>query len=166
MIEKLIEGVDYFVEFWQFPNYAADIFVDPNDDGTFTIVFNSRYTREQLMQHVPHEFVHILRNHFGDDRDRDEIEAEADELAPLVEVDTSGDVTVVSMVTPKPEPAPPAAAAADVPMIPHYMTLRGLTLGELNASESLLTFGMGNDAAKIRAAFLQALSDNEPLVVR
>lgn len=166
MIEKLIEGVDFFVEFWQFPNYAADIFVDPNDDGTFTIVFNSRYTREQLMQHVPHEFVHILRNHFGDDRDRDEIEAEADELMPFVKVDTSGDAAVVSMALPEPEPAPPAADAANVPMIPHYLTLRGLTLGELNASESLLTFGMENDTAKIRAAFLQALSDNKPLVVR
>ena len=121
------------------------MFVTPNDDGTHTIVFNSRFTREQLLKDVPHEFVHILKNHFQDDRNVADLEAEANGRTK--------------------EPALPVLVPT-VPKIPHYLTLRGLTLGELNASESLLTFGMENDAAKIRAAFLQALMDDKPLVVR
>lgn len=140
MLEKLIEGVDYFVCFWDFPNYASNMFCSPNDDGTFTICFNSRFTREQLLKDVPHEFRHILLNHFQDDRDVAELEAEADGIMP--------------------EPAPA------VPTIPHYTTLRGLTLGELNAAQSLLVYGEDKDTAKLRAAFLQAIASNDALVVR
>lgn len=77
MFDGLIEGADYFVVEWCFPNYASDMFVVDNPDGTHTINLNSRFTREQLIARAPHEFRHIIQNHFRDERPIGEIEAEA-----------------------------------------------------------------------------------------
>lgn len=136
MLEKLIEGVDYFVCFWDFPNYASNMFCSPNDDGTFTICFNSRFTREQLLKDVPHEFRHILLNHFQDDRNVEELEAEADGVA----------------------------AAEEAPQIRHYLTLRGLLLGELEQANELIVFG--SDSAKTAEALRLMMDSTAPLVVR
>lgn len=137
MLEKLIEGVDYFVCFWDFPNYASNMFCSPNDDGTFTICFNSRFTREQLLKDVPHEFRHILLNHFQDDRNVEELEAEADGVAP---------------------------AAEEAPQIRRYLTLRGLLLGELEQANELIVFG--SDSAKTAEALRLMMDSTVPLVVR
>ncbi len=141
MFGTLIEGVDYFVRFWDFPNYASNMFCSPNDDGTFTICFNSRFTREQLLKDVPHEFRHILLNHFQDDRNVAELEAEAEGKA------------VATVQEPKP-----------VPTIRHYLTLRGLLLGELEQAKELTVFGKTDDA--LRDMLLKALNSTEPIVVR
>lgn len=137
MLEKLIEGVDYFVCFWDFPNYASNMFCSPNEDGTFTICFNSRFTREQLLKDVPHEFRHILLNHFQDDRNVEELEAEADGVVP---------------------------AAEEAPQIRHYLTLRGLLLGELEQANELIVFG--SDSAKTAEALRLMMDSTAPLVVR
>ena len=73
----LIEGVDYFVERWNFPNYASDMFCVDNGDGTFTINLNARFTREQLLASAPHELRHILFNHFQSEKSLAQIEREA-----------------------------------------------------------------------------------------
>jgi len=75
----LTEGVDYFIHLVDFPNCASPICVTPNDDGTFSVYANARYTIEQIKRSLPHEIVHMIYNHFGDDRQIEEIEAEADE---------------------------------------------------------------------------------------
>ena len=75
--EGMIEGADYFVVEWCFPNYASAMFCVDNADGTHTINLNARFTREQLIALSPHEFRHIIKNHFQDERPIDEIEAEA-----------------------------------------------------------------------------------------
>lgn len=73
----LIEGRDYFVAVWCFPNYASDMFVVQNPDGTFTLNLNSRFTREQLLKNVPHEFRHMVLNHFQCEKCIADIEREA-----------------------------------------------------------------------------------------
>lgn len=73
----LIEGSDYFVVEWCFPNYASDMFVADNGDGTFTINLNARFTHEQHLASVPHEFRHIILNHFQSDKSITDIEKEA-----------------------------------------------------------------------------------------
>lgn len=77
MYENLIEGADYFVVEWNFPNCASGMFCVDNADGTFTINLNARLTKEQLLAISPHEFRHIILNHFHDDRPVEELEAEA-----------------------------------------------------------------------------------------
>ena len=77
MYENLIEGADYFVVEWCFPNCASAMFCVDNTDGTFTINLNARLTKEQLIANSPHEFRHIIKNHFQDERPIAELEEEA-----------------------------------------------------------------------------------------
>lgn len=77
MYENLIEGADYFVVEWCFPNCASAMFCVDNTDGTFTINLNARLTVEQLIANSPHEFRHIIKNHFQDERPIAELEEEA-----------------------------------------------------------------------------------------
>ena len=53
------------------------MFCVDNADGTFTINLNARLTVEQLIANSPHEFRHIIKNHFQDDRPIAELEEEA-----------------------------------------------------------------------------------------
>lgn len=73
----LREGEDYFVDYWNFPNYASDMFCVQNPDGTFTLNLNARFTWEQLLERAPHEFRHIILNHFQSDVGIADIEKEA-----------------------------------------------------------------------------------------
>lgn len=73
----LVENEDYFVDYWNFPNYASDMFCVQNLDGTFTLNLNARFTWEQLLNRAPHEFRHIILNHFQSDRDIADLEREA-----------------------------------------------------------------------------------------
>ena len=77
MYENLLEGADYYVAEWSFPNCASAMFCVDNTDGTFTINLNARLTYEQLIANSPHEFRHIIKNHFQDPRPIEELEAEA-----------------------------------------------------------------------------------------
>lgn len=74
----MIEGADYFVRVVDFPNWASPMFTVQNADGTYSVYLNARYTREQLRHRFPHEIVHMRENHFQDERDISELEAEAD----------------------------------------------------------------------------------------
>lgn len=77
-IDDLVEGIDYFVYYSQFPNYANPSSVTPNDDGTFTIYLNTRYPPDFLENHLRHELRHIARGHFDDTIPISLIEREAD----------------------------------------------------------------------------------------
>lgn len=71
------EGIDYFIRVVNFPGYASPICVTPNDDGTFSVYANARYTTEQIKKALPHELVHMEENHFHDERAVTELESEA-----------------------------------------------------------------------------------------
>ena len=59
-----------------------------DEDGEPVILLNARYTREQLMERLPHEFAHILLGHLHDPRPVSELEAEADKEKAVVMIDT------------------------------------------------------------------------------
>ncbi len=73
----MTEGQDYFIRIVNFPNWASPICVTPNDDGTYSVYANARYTMEQIKKHLPHELIHMEKNHFQDDRCVSELENEA-----------------------------------------------------------------------------------------
>lgn len=77
----MIEGADYFIRVVDFPNWAAPCCTVENEDGTYSVYLNGRYTQEQLRQRFPHEEVHMRENHFQDERPVSELEAEADGMA-------------------------------------------------------------------------------------
>lgn len=135
---------DYFIRFITLPPKVPAAVVC-NDDGTFDIYINDLLSDSQRKKALEHEIDHIKEDHFYSLQPVGEIEAHANAVS-------RGEVC---------EPQ----KEQDVPMIPHYLTLRGLTLGELNAAGGLLTFGMKNDTGKIESAFLQALLGNDALVV-
>lgn len=71
------ENVDYFVRIVNFPNWSSAICVTPNDDGTYSVYANARYSREQIKKRLPHELAHMAMNHFHDERRIEIIESEA-----------------------------------------------------------------------------------------
>ncbi len=73
------EGIDYFVRVVDFPNYGSPVCVTPNDDGTYSVYANARYTMEQIKKRLPHEVIHMEKNHFNDERRVEDIEGEADD---------------------------------------------------------------------------------------
>lgn len=73
------ENQDYFIRMVNFPNWASAICVTPNDDGTYSVYANARYTIEQIRDKLPHELIHMIENHFNDERDVMTIEREADQ---------------------------------------------------------------------------------------
>ena len=74
----MTEGVDYFIRLVDFPNYASPICVTPNDDGTFSVYANAKFTKEQIKKRLPHELIHMRENHFNSERRTAELEEEAD----------------------------------------------------------------------------------------
>lgn len=76
--DDLVEGIDYFVYYVQFPNYANPSSVTPNSDGTYTIYLNTRFPPEFLADRLEHELRHIARGHFEDTLPIELIEREAD----------------------------------------------------------------------------------------
>lgn len=77
----MTEDQDYFVRLVDFPNWASPVCVTPNDDGTFSVYANARYTIEQIKKHLPHEMIHMEENHFNDERCTLALEEEADDKA-------------------------------------------------------------------------------------
>lgn len=74
----LIEGVDYFVRLDDFPVCTCGGLVHPNEDGTFTILLNSRLSRAQNLESLKHECKHILHDDFWRDVPLEVMEKEAD----------------------------------------------------------------------------------------
>lgn len=74
----LIEGCDYFVKMVDFPVCSCGGLVRPNDDGTFTILLNSRLSWQQNMESIKHERNHILHDDFWRDVPIEVMEREAD----------------------------------------------------------------------------------------
>lgn len=74
----MIEGIDYFVRYVQFPNRANDGCVIVNDDGTFDIYLNTLYDMEHLKEKLQHELRHLENEHFYIDAPIALIEKQAD----------------------------------------------------------------------------------------
>lgn len=66
--------------------WDSRMFTVENEDGEDVVVLNARYTREQLMERLPHELAHIARGHLRDQRPVSELEREADRkwTVPLI----------------------------------------------------------------------------------
>ena len=62
-----------------FGNWASRMFVITDENGEVTLFLNARFTREQLLEHLPHEIGHLLMGHFSDERSVRELEREAEE---------------------------------------------------------------------------------------
>lgn len=75
------ENQDYFIRMVNFPNWASAVCVTPNDDGTYSVYANARYTIEQIRDKLPHELIHMIENHFNSDRPLTDLENEADDKA-------------------------------------------------------------------------------------
>ena len=63
----------YRVVLWDMPSKVKAL-TSVNDDGSHTVMINSRLSKEQQMRCFLHEFEHIKMNHFNCFRSVDEIE--------------------------------------------------------------------------------------------
>jgi hypothetical protein len=143
---------DYFVRYITLPPKVPAAVVC-NNDGTFDIYINELLSDAQREKALKHEIDHIKEDHFYSDQ-------------PIGELEAHANAASVGKAYKMQKAVPAAANVQKVKTIPHYTTLRGLTLGELNAAQTLLVYGEGKDTAKLRAAFIRALSSTKPLVVR
>lgn len=73
----MIENVDYFVRFADFPVCSCGGLVKMNEDGTFTILLNSRLSYDQNTNSLQHELNHIKNGDFYRDAPIDQIEKDA-----------------------------------------------------------------------------------------
>lgn len=60
----MIENVDYFIRFVDFPVCSCGGLVMVNDDGTFTVLLNSRLSHQQNIDSLRHELSHISHDDF------------------------------------------------------------------------------------------------------
>lgn len=60
----LIEGADYFVKFVDFPVCSCGGCVCLNDDGTYTVLINSRLSHQQNLDSMVHEYNHMAHDDF------------------------------------------------------------------------------------------------------
>lgn len=72
---------DYFVRVVDFPPTVEGVTV-PNDDGTFDIYLSSHLSPARRKECLEHELRHIFRDHFYSERPVEDLEREADGLAP------------------------------------------------------------------------------------
>ncbi len=91
---------DYFVRVVDFPPTVEGVTV-PNDDGTFDIYLSSRLSPARRKECLEHELRHIFRDHFYSERPVEDLEREADGLAPAA-------APVSDPAPQKPEPPKPA----------------------------------------------------------
>jgi len=68
-MRKLSYGVDYFVYLVELP-WGVYGTSEANEDGTYTILINSRYTVERQEITLVHEILHCSLGHF--DRDQED----------------------------------------------------------------------------------------------
>lgn len=73
----MIENVDYFVRLVDFPVCTCGGIILLNDDGTYTILINSRLSHDQNLDSLRHELNHIKNGDFYRDDPIEQIEKEA-----------------------------------------------------------------------------------------
>ena len=73
----MLENADYFVHLVDFPVCSAGGIVLLNDDGTYTVLLNSRLSREKNADSLKHEITHIEKDDLYRDDPISQIEAEA-----------------------------------------------------------------------------------------
>lgn len=73
----MIENVDYFVKLVDFPVCTCGGIIMLNDDGTYTILINSRLSHAQNLDSLRHELNHIKNGDFFRDDPIAQIEREA-----------------------------------------------------------------------------------------
>lgn len=73
----MIENVDYFVKLVDFPVCTCGGIIMLNDDGTYTILINSRLSHAQNLDSLQHELNHIKNDDFFRDAPIEQIEKEA-----------------------------------------------------------------------------------------
>ena len=69
---------DCFIRYMPFPNSSVKAATFPNDDGTFDIYLNARYSDQELRAALRHELQHIRLGHFYSDDPVRQKENEAD----------------------------------------------------------------------------------------
>ena len=73
----ILENADYFVKLVDFPVCSCGGVVLLNDDGTYTILINSRLSHEQNADSLIHELNHIKNGDFYRSANIAQIEEEA-----------------------------------------------------------------------------------------
>ena len=73
----MVEGVDYFVRLVDFPSLRCGGLVMVNDDGTYTVLLNSRLSYEQNRKSMDHELAHMEHGDFYRDEPLEIVEREA-----------------------------------------------------------------------------------------
>lgn len=73
MIATIIQGADYNVIYRDIPCDVGGM-VHENEDGTYTVILNSRMTRERQEAAARHEIRHMNGNDFNSGMSADEIE--------------------------------------------------------------------------------------------
>lgn len=73
----MIENVDYFIKLVDFPVCTCGGIIMLNDDGTYTILINSRLSHAQNLDSLRHELNHIKNGDFYRDDPIGQIEKEA-----------------------------------------------------------------------------------------
>lgn len=74
----LIEGCDYFVHLVDFPVCSCGGCVMLNEDGTYTVLLNSRLSHQQNIDSMRHEYKHMEHDDFYRDISLEQKEREAD----------------------------------------------------------------------------------------
>ena len=57
----MLDG-EVFIRLIDFPTCACGGFVIPNDDGTYSVYLNSRLSRQQNVESMEHELLHIKKD--------------------------------------------------------------------------------------------------------
>lgn len=70
----LIEGVDYFVRFVDFPNCKCNGALMLNPDGTYSVYINARASEAQKRKAMRHEYDHMANDDLYGDKDIREVE--------------------------------------------------------------------------------------------
>ena len=73
----ILENADYFVKLVDFPTCSCGGVILLNEDGTYTILLNSRLSHEQNADSLIHELNHIKNGDFYRSIPIKQIEAEA-----------------------------------------------------------------------------------------
>lgn len=73
----ILENADYFIIFVDFPVCSCGGVILLNEDGTYTILLNSRLSRQQNKDSLIHELNHIKNGDFYREIPIKQIEAEA-----------------------------------------------------------------------------------------
>ncbi len=73
----ILENADYFIKIVDFPVCSCGGAILLNDDGTYTILLNSRLSRQQNEASFIHELNHIKNGDFHRDVPIKQIESEA-----------------------------------------------------------------------------------------